>query len=161
MTVPWDRLGPAQAHDAPTLLVDLARCIGCHTCSVACKVEHAVPLGAFRMRVRWLEAADGRMSFLPLFDHDTCDLGAARGGVGMPPACVSACPTDALVFGDGADSGSDVSRKAAARSADVLADRRDSKEGVLYAGYAGWMDDKLNRGVALDPADDDITYEQR
>ena len=32
-------------------VIDLRRCIGCDTCVVGCKMEHAVPLGAFRQRV--------------------------------------------------------------------------------------------------------------
>lgn len=33
------------------MIVDLERCTGCRACSVACKTEHEVPLGNFRMMV--------------------------------------------------------------------------------------------------------------
>ena len=30
-------------------VIDHRRCIGCHACTVACKEENQVPLGAFRL----------------------------------------------------------------------------------------------------------------
>ena len=33
------------------MALDVERCIGCHACSVACKVENTVPLGRFRTKV--------------------------------------------------------------------------------------------------------------
>ena len=36
-------------------LIDNRRCIGCHACSVACKVEHQVPLGVARTWVKYIE----------------------------------------------------------------------------------------------------------
>ena len=33
------------------LALDVERCIGCHACSVACKVENNVPLGRYRTKV--------------------------------------------------------------------------------------------------------------
>ncbi len=33
------------------LVIDISRCIGCRTCTVACKMENNVPLGINRMRV--------------------------------------------------------------------------------------------------------------
>lgn len=32
-------------------VINLKRCIGCDTCVVACKMEHSVPLGQFRLKV--------------------------------------------------------------------------------------------------------------
>ena len=37
------------------MMIDLRRCIGCHTCSVACKAEYEVPLGCFRTWVKQIE----------------------------------------------------------------------------------------------------------
>ncbi|MGB9629971.1 MAG: hypothetical protein ACPL6D_15045, partial [Thermodesulfobacteriota bacterium] len=34
------------------MVIDLRRCIGCHSCSVACKAENHVPLGVFRSWVK-------------------------------------------------------------------------------------------------------------
>jgi tetrathionate reductase subunit B len=37
------------------MALDLERCIGCHACSVACKVENDVPLGNFRTKVYYYD----------------------------------------------------------------------------------------------------------
>ena len=156
---PWERelptLSPTEAlasRQASERIVDLRRCIGCHACSVACKVEHSVPLGEFRMRVRWMEAPDdGRMNFLPVFDEKTCDLGEARASVGKPPACVAACPTEALIFGGDQKS---------LEAAKPLGNPGDTKQGVRYIGHHPWQESKLNAGVALHADDEDIIYEQ-
>ncbi|MBI4377634.1 MAG: hypothetical protein HY578_00905 [Nitrospinae bacterium] len=37
------------------LLFDLRRCNGCYACHVACKAEHNIPLGVFRIRVNTFE----------------------------------------------------------------------------------------------------------
>jgi tetrathionate reductase subunit B len=37
------------------MALDVERCIGCHACSVACKVENNVPLGRFRTKVYYLD----------------------------------------------------------------------------------------------------------
>jgi tetrathionate reductase subunit B len=37
------------------LALDVERCIGCHACSVACKVENNVPLARFRTKVYYWE----------------------------------------------------------------------------------------------------------
>lgn len=39
------------------MALDLERCIGCHACSVACKVENSVPLGNFRTKVYYYDYA--------------------------------------------------------------------------------------------------------
>ena len=155
-SLPWEIREVSEPPEAPAMVVDLRRCTGCHACSVACKVEHSVPLGEFRMRVRWMEdPSDGKMAFLPVFDAATCDLGEARGRFGLSPACVSACPTHALLFGDAADRANPV-----VEAARPLETPGDTKPGVLYIDHADWQEEKLNTGVALDPADEDIVYEQ-
>ena len=69
------------------MLIDVRRCIGCHSCSVACKAEFEVPLGATRAWVEYVEKGtypDASLSFLPrLCNH--CSH----------PPCVPVCPTGA------------------------------------------------------------------
>ena len=69
------------------MLIDLRRCIGCHACSVACKAEFDVPLGATRSWVEYAEKGEYpnvTRSFLPrLCNH--CNH----------PPCVRVCPTGA------------------------------------------------------------------
>lgn len=69
------------------MLIDVRRCIGCHSCTIACKSEFDVPLGVTRSWVEYIEKGKypyvGR-HFLPrLCNH--CSV----------PPCVRVCPTDA------------------------------------------------------------------
>ncbi len=160
---PWEgiRKSDERPEEKPTMLVDLRRCIGCHACSVACKTEHRVPLGEFRMRVRWLPRPDRPgISFLPLFHPDTCDFGANRARYGLAPACVDACPTDALVFGDGAAAGATVTRTAKRLSAKPLETSTRTRADVLYVSQEDWHGEAIHSGVELSPEDTDIIYEQ-
>ena len=69
------------------MLIDLRRCIGCHACSVSCKAEFDVPLGATRSWVEYAEKGEYpyvSRAFVPrLCNH--CEH----------PPCVSVCPTGA------------------------------------------------------------------
>ena len=69
------------------MVVDLALCIGCNACAVACKQENDVPLTKFNTWVEsWDVDRDGdvrRASVPKLCNH--C----------ANPACVSVCPTGA------------------------------------------------------------------
>ncbi|MCX6155701.1 MAG: 4Fe-4S dicluster domain-containing protein [Candidatus Kapabacteria bacterium] len=69
------------------MLVDLRRCIGCHTCTIACKCEFAVPLGGNKTWVKTIEKGqfpNVSRSFLPSFCNN-CEN----------PICVRNCPTQA------------------------------------------------------------------
>lgn len=69
--------------------IDQSRCIGCHTCAVACKDWHDIPAGAVNWR--WVVTVEkGQypavfVAFLSL----SC-LHCAE------PACLSVCPVDAI-----------------------------------------------------------------
>lgn len=69
------------------MVIDVRRCIGCHSCTVACKAEFDVPLGENRAWVEYVEKGvypNVGKSFLPrLCNH--CSV----------PPCVDVCPTDA------------------------------------------------------------------
>jgi len=69
------------------MLIDLRRCIGCHACSVSCKAEFDVPLGATRALVEYVEKGDYpnvTRNFLPRLCNQCSQ-----------PACVDVCPTGA------------------------------------------------------------------
>ena len=69
------------------MTIDLKRCTGCQSCTMACKVENGTPPGIFWMRV--LEHEEGTFPmafkiFMPL-----------RCNHCMEPPCVPVCPTGA------------------------------------------------------------------
>jgi Fe-S-cluster-containing dehydrogenase component len=69
-------------------LIDNTRCIGCHACSVACKVEHQVPLGVARTWVKYIEKGtfpETRRTFTVTRCNHCADA-----------PCVEICPTSAL-----------------------------------------------------------------
>jgi tetrathionate reductase subunit B len=70
------------------MVIDQERCVGCHSCTVACKSEWDVPNGFARTRVRQ-SAVKGSFPALATVFHvsqcNHCDR----------PTCVPACPTGA------------------------------------------------------------------
>lgn len=70
------------------MALDVERCIGCHACSVACKVENNVPLGRFRTKVYYWEHGKFpavKRAFLPTLCMQCEDA-----------PCLKACPTKAI-----------------------------------------------------------------
>lgn len=99
------------------MLVDLDRCIGCWTCSMACKVGNHLADNEFRIEVETLGSGVGidrpagaypdlHMTWRPVYQA-TCTFCPERLRADELPFCVSCCPTEALAFGDAADSASD------------------------------------------------------
>ncbi len=216
--IPWESIGPEHRLDYKRafMLIDLNRCTGCHSCSVSCKTEHEVPLGNFRMRVRYLERPDRpTLAFLPLLcmqcqdapclkacpteaigrlddgrvvindekccgnkaciaacpygaisineetsKAEKCDFCTHRTEIGLAPACVASCPTDAIRFGDLDDPQDPVTQEAQAKQARPFREDADTAPSVLYVDHERWMEPKSNLGVRLSPEDDDIIYEQ-
>jgi Fe-S-cluster-containing dehydrogenase component/formate-dependent nitrite reductase membrane component NrfD len=68
--------------------IDQRKCIGCHACTVACKEENRVPLGAFRTWVKYIErgAFPETRRYFAVLRCNHCDAAP----------CVSICPTVAL-----------------------------------------------------------------
>ncbi|MEO8505046.1 MAG: 4Fe-4S dicluster domain-containing protein [Acidobacteriota bacterium] len=69
-------------------LIDNTRCIGCHACSVACKVEHQVPLGVARTWVKYVEKGE--------FPETRRTFTVTRCNHCADAPCVEICPTSAL-----------------------------------------------------------------
>ncbi len=69
------------------MLIDLRKCYGCHSCSIACKSQFNVPLGVWR---NWVQESERghfpnvKKSFLPVLCNH-CEN----------PPCVPVCPTGA------------------------------------------------------------------
>jgi Fe-S-cluster-containing dehydrogenase component len=82
------------------LLVESARCIGCHSCEAACKMEHDLPAGPRPVKVIQVGPLEKDDQLIMSFQAVTC-FHCDR------PACVLACPTgamkkrdDGIVFSD-------------------------------------------------------------
>ena len=73
------------------LALDVERCIGCHACSVACKVENNVPLGRFRTKVYYWDTGNHpapKRFFLPTLCMQCEDA-----------PCLKACDRNAIERG--------------------------------------------------------------
>jgi Fe-S-cluster-containing dehydrogenase component len=86
---------PAPATPAPPrpavqygFALDQRACIGCHACTVACKVEHGVELGVFRTWVKLIEQGD--------FPDVTRSFAVQRCNHCSDAPCVAICPVRAL-----------------------------------------------------------------
>ena len=101
-------------------MVDPHRCIGCKYCIASCPydVRYLHPLKRIVQKCQWC--------------HHRVD-------VGLESACVNACPTRALIFGDLGDPSSEVSRLIATLPVTVLKLEMDTgPQGLLCRGrHAG------------------------
>ena len=103
----------------PAILVNLERCTGCWTCSVACRVGNGLPEGSWWNYVRTVgsgsatdepsgEWPDVHMSWMPIYTS-SCILCVKRTRQGLEPFCTTNCPTGALTYGDASDPTSPIS----------------------------------------------------
>ncbi len=94
----------------PTILINLHRCTGCWTCSMACKIGNGLADEEWWQYVRTLGSGAGidraagvwpdlHMSWQPIHTA-SCTLCGERTADGLPPFCVKNCPNDAMIFGD-------------------------------------------------------------
>ena len=125
-----------------TILVDLQRCIGCWTCSLACKVGNRLPDEEFWLTVRTLGSGEGidrpagtwpdlHMSWQPVWSQ-SCIKCPSRLAAGEKPYCVNSCPCDALTIGDAAVAKKEELRDKGFRFFELPAWDK-SKEDVIYA----------------------------
>ncbi len=93
------------------VLIDQEKCIGCHSCVVACPYQvRFIPeddkgyYGAEKTPYEEASYRDWQVG-----TAQKCTLCAHRIDKGQEPACVETCPTRALVFGDLNDQDSEIS----------------------------------------------------
>ena len=72
--------------------IDQRTCIGCHACTVACKIEHDIPVGQFRTWVKYVEKGE--------YPTTTREMGVMRCNHCTDAPCVKGCPTQALFIRD-------------------------------------------------------------
>jgi tetrathionate reductase subunit B len=89
------------------------KCIGCGMCIAACPYD-ARFFNPFRNTA------------------EKCDFCAARIDQGLEPACVQACVSGALIFGDLDDPASEISRRLAKTASTVIKPELGTKPKVFY-----------------------------
>lgn len=85
------------------LLIDYEYCSGCHSCEVACKEEHALPVGKWGIRLMqdgpWeIDAKHMNWNKIPVLT-DLCDLCYDRTSQGRKPSCMHHCLAKCIEFG--------------------------------------------------------------
>jgi anaerobic dimethyl sulfoxide reductase subunit B (iron-sulfur subunit) len=85
------------------LLIDYDWCSGCHSCEVACQMEHGLPVGQFGIKVfevgPWqITESDWQYSYLPVPTRQ-CDLCDGRVALGKEPTCVQHCQAQCISYG--------------------------------------------------------------
>jgi len=85
------------------LLIDYEYCTGCHSCEVACKNEHGIPLGKWGIKLTevgpWKVTDDKfEWNYIPV-PTSLCDLCESRVGKGEKPTCVHHCLAKCMEYG--------------------------------------------------------------
>lgn len=85
------------------LLIEYNYCTGCHSCEVACQMEHKLPVDKWGIKLveigPWLISEDKwQYEFIPV-PTDQCDLCADRVAKGKRPTCVKHCQASAMTYG--------------------------------------------------------------
>lgn len=85
------------------LFINYEFCTGCHSCEVACQVEHNLPADQFGIKIlqdgpRQLEDGRWEFNYLPM-PTSLCDLCAERVAEGRLPRCVHHCQAGIMNYG--------------------------------------------------------------
>ncbi len=85
------------------ILIDYEFCTGCHSCEVACQVEHDLGPEEYGIQIQSVgpfKYGDGKWqwAFVPV-PTDICDLCAARQAKGKQPTCVQHCQAGVMKHG--------------------------------------------------------------
>lgn len=125
-----------------TIFIDLQRCTGCWTCSLACKVGNQLSDEDFWLTVRTLGSGEGidrpagewpnlRMSWIPIWST-SCIKCPSRIANGDKPYCVNCCPNGALSVGEEAEKREQEARDKGFRIFSLPA-WENSKDNIVYA----------------------------
>ncbi len=85
------------------LLIDYEYCTGCHSCEVACQMEHNFPVGKWGIQLAeigpWqISENKWQYTYIPV-PTELCSLCRTRVTAGKEPACVHHCQADVMRFG--------------------------------------------------------------
>ena len=85
------------------LLIDYEYCTGCHSCEMACQMEHGLPIGQFGIKIAqigpWqIEGDKWQYAFIPV-PTEQCNLCANRVAKGKLPSCVHHCQAKVMTYG--------------------------------------------------------------
>jgi Fe-S-cluster-containing dehydrogenase component len=85
------------------LLIEYGFCTGCHSCEVACQMEHKLPVNKWGIKLAemgpWqISEEKWQYDFVPI-PTDLCNLCASRVAKGKKPTCVKHCQASVMEFG--------------------------------------------------------------
>jgi len=85
------------------LLIDYEYCTGCHSCEVACQMEHDLPVGKYGIQLAeigpWqIEGDKWQYAYIPV-PTELCNLCGERVAKGKQPTCVHHCQANVMKFG--------------------------------------------------------------
>lgn len=96
-----DMINPAEANYG--LLVNYDWCTGCHSCEIACQMEHGMPVGQSGILIHdmghWPIDGDVWQFGYLAAPTKMCDTCVDRRGLGKAPSCVQHCQALCLEFG--------------------------------------------------------------
>ncbi len=86
------------------LMIDYEYCTGCHSCEVACKLEHKLPTGVFGIKLAedkpfQIDEKTWECKWIPITTQ-LCDLCKERVSKDKPPSCVLHCCAHCIEYGD-------------------------------------------------------------
>lgn len=89
--------------DKKGLLIDYEYCTGCHSCEIACRNAHDLPLGKWGIKLTevgpWkVEDRKWEWNYVPV-PTELCDLCGERVALGKKPACVHHCQAVCMEYG--------------------------------------------------------------
>lgn len=97
------------------LLINYEYCTGCHTCEVACQVEHKLPIDQWGIKIAeigpWqISEEKYQYAYIPVPTMQ-CDLCAERVAKGKLPTCVHHCQASVMKYGPIAELSKEMEKK--------------------------------------------------